>query len=54
MNRMKNRRSARWWKVAERDAEGDVETVLGLMAPDAMFLTAGQPPMTGAKRSRAG
>ena len=28
-------------------AAGDVETVLGLMTQDAMFLSAGQPPMIG-------
>ena len=28
-------------------AAGDVETVLGLMAEDAVFLVAGQPPMKG-------
>ena len=28
-------------------AAGDVETVLGLMTQDAMFLSAGQPPMVG-------
>ena len=33
------------WLRATR--EGDVETVLSLMAPDVVFLTAGQPPMVG-------
>lgn len=33
------------WLSATRD--GDVETVLSLMAPDVVFLTAGQPPMVG-------
>jgi uncharacterized protein (TIGR02246 family) len=28
-------------------AAGDVETILGLMAEDAVFLAAGQPPMKG-------
>ena len=28
-------------------AAGDVETVLGLMAADVVFLVSGQPPMTG-------
>jgi uncharacterized protein (TIGR02246 family) len=28
-------------------AEGDLETVLGLMAEDVVFLQAGQPPMRG-------
>ena len=28
-------------------AAGDVDTVLSLMAPDAVFLVAGQPPMQG-------
>ena len=28
-------------------AEGDVDTVLGLMAEDVVFLVAGQPPMRG-------
>ena len=30
-------------------AAGDVDTVLGLMAEDAVFLVAGQPPMRGRK-----
>jgi uncharacterized protein (TIGR02246 family) len=33
------------WLRATR--EGDVETVLGLMTPDVVFLVPGQPPMTG-------
>lgn len=33
------------WISATR--EGDVDTVLGLMAPDVIFLVAGQPPMQG-------
>lgn len=33
------------WLSATRD--GDVDTVLSLMAPDVVFLTAGQPPMVG-------
>ena len=33
------------WLDATR--EGNVEEVLTLMAPDAIFLTAGQPPMQG-------
>ena len=33
------------WLSATR--EGDVDTVLGLMAPDVIFLVAGQPPMQG-------
>lgn len=33
------------WLSATRD--GDVDTVLGLMAPDVIFLVAGQPPMHG-------
>lgn len=33
------------WIEATRD--GDVEAVLELMAPDAVFLVAGQPPMQG-------
>jgi uncharacterized protein (TIGR02246 family) len=33
------------WLRATR--EGDVETVLSLMAPDVVFLVAGQPPMHG-------
>lgn len=33
------------WISATR--EGDVATVLGLMAPDVIFLAAGQPPMQG-------
>ena len=33
------------WLSATRD--GDVDTVLGLMAPDVIFLVAGQPPMQG-------
>ena len=35
---------ARW---IEATRAGDVETVLSLMAPDAVFLVAGQPPMVG-------
>ena len=35
---------ARWHSAT---AEGDVDTVLGLMAEDAVFLVAGQPPMEG-------
>lgn len=31
----------------EATAVGDVETVLGLMAEDVVFLVAGQPPMQG-------
>lgn len=33
------------WIEATRG--GDVETILALMAPDAVFLVAGQPPMQG-------
>ena len=33
------------WLAATR--EGDVDAVLALMAPDAVFLVAGQPPMVG-------
>lgn len=33
------------WLAATR--EGKVDEVLSLMAPDAIFLTAGQPPMEG-------
>lgn len=33
------------WISATRD--GDVDTVLGLMAPDVIFLVAGQAPMQG-------
>ncbi len=33
------------WLEATR--AGDVDTVLSLMAPDAVFLSAGQPPMVG-------
>jgi uncharacterized protein (TIGR02246 family) len=33
------------WISATR--EGDVDAVLGLMAPDAIFLAAGQPPRQG-------
>ena len=33
------------WIEATR--KGDVDTVLSLMAPDAVFLMAGQPPMIG-------
>ncbi len=33
------------WIDATRN--GDVDTVLSLMAPDAVFLMAGQPPMVG-------
>lgn len=33
------------WTEATR--AGDVDTVLALMAPDAVFLMAGQPPMVG-------
>jgi uncharacterized protein (TIGR02246 family) len=32
------------WMAATRD--GDVDTVLGLMTDDAVFLTPGRPPMT--------
>jgi uncharacterized protein (TIGR02246 family) len=35
---------ARWIAAAR---EGEVDEVLALMAPDAMFLMAGQPPMIG-------
>ena len=35
---------ARWHKAT---AEGDVDTILGFMAEDAVFLVAGQPPMRG-------
>lgn len=35
---------ARW---IEATREGDVDAVLALMAPDAMFLLPGQPPMHG-------
>jgi uncharacterized protein (TIGR02246 family) len=35
---------ARWHRAT---AEGDVETVLGLMAEDAVFLASGRPPMRG-------
>jgi uncharacterized protein (TIGR02246 family) len=31
----------------QASAAGDVETILGLMAEDAVFLVAGQPPMKG-------
>ncbi len=31
----------------EATKAGDVDTVLSLMAPDAVFLVAGQPPMVG-------
>jgi uncharacterized protein (TIGR02246 family) len=33
------------WIAATR--EGDIDAVLSLMAPDAVFLMAGQPPMIG-------
>jgi uncharacterized protein (TIGR02246 family) len=33
------------WLMATRD--GDVDAVLQLMAPDVVFLVAGQPPMVG-------
>jgi uncharacterized protein (TIGR02246 family) len=33
------------WMSATRD--GDVDSVLALMAPDVVFLVAGQPPMVG-------
>jgi uncharacterized protein (TIGR02246 family) len=33
------------WHAATRD--GDVDAVLALMAPDVVFLVAGQPPMQG-------
>ncbi len=33
------------WIVATQD--GDIDTVLSLMAPDVIFLVAGQPPMVG-------
>jgi uncharacterized protein (TIGR02246 family) len=35
-------------------AAGDVDTVLGLMAEDAVFLVAGQPPMRGRKSFESG
>ncbi|HUR20288.1 MAG TPA: SgcJ/EcaC family oxidoreductase [Vicinamibacterales bacterium] len=35
---------ARWHSAT---AAGDVDTILGLMADDAVFLVAGQPPMEG-------
>ena len=35
---------AGWHKAT---AEGDVDTILGFMAEDAIFLVAGQPPMRG-------
>jgi uncharacterized protein (TIGR02246 family) len=35
---------ARWISATR---EGDVDAVLSLMAPDAVFLIAGQPPMIG-------
>ena len=35
---------ALWHKAT---ADGDVDTVLGLMAEDVVFLVAGQPPMRG-------
>jgi uncharacterized protein (TIGR02246 family) len=35
---------ARWHRAT---AAGDVDTVLGLMADDVVFLVAGQPPMRG-------
>ncbi len=35
---------ARW---LEATRAGDVDSVLSLMAPDAVFLVAGQPPMVG-------
>src|SRR5882762_4853991 len=35
---------ARWHSATAR---GDVDTVLGLMAEDVVFLVAGQPPMRG-------
>lgn len=38
------KRFARW---IEATRAGDVDTVLSLMAPDATFLMAGQPPMVG-------
>jgi uncharacterized protein (TIGR02246 family) len=39
------RRLVAQWHSAT--AAGDVETVLGLMAADVVFLVPGQPPMTG-------
>ena len=39
------RRLIETWLDATR--AGDVDTVLGLMAPDVVFLVAGQPPMQG-------
>lgn len=39
-----NRTSARW---IEATRAGDVDAVMSLMAPDAMFLMAGQAPMAG-------
>jgi len=39
------RRLVAQWHSAT--AAGDVETVLGLMAADVVFLVSGQPPMTG-------
>ncbi len=42
---------ATWMKAT---AAGDVETVLGLMADDAIFLVAGQPPMKGREAFAAG
>jgi uncharacterized protein (TIGR02246 family) len=43
------RRLVALWHSAT--AAGDVDTVLGLMANDVVFLVPGQPPMKGAARS---
>ena len=40
------------WMTATRD--GDVETVLSLMADDVVFLVTGQPPMRKADFAAAG
>jgi uncharacterized protein (TIGR02246 family) len=40
---------ARWHRAT---AAGDVDTVLGLMSEDVVFLVAGRPPMKVAARSR--
>ncbi|KQV53006.1 ketosteroid isomerase [Pelomonas sp. Root1217] len=39
------------WMAATRD--GDVDTVLGLMTDDAVFLTHGRPPMTKSDFAKA-
>ena len=33
--------------MAQRNRSGDIDTVLGLMAEDVIFLSAGKPPMRG-------